>query len=107
MQRVAFRLTIKPGKQEEYRAAHAEVWPELLADLTAAGFRNYSIFADDRDLFGYLECDDWEASQAAMATSDANHRWQAYMTDYLETPVDPEAKQGLREMDLVFHLEGS
>lgn len=107
MQRVAFRLTIKPGKQEAYRAAHAGVWPELLADLTAAGYRNYSIFADDRDLFGYLECDDWEASQRAMATSDANHRWQAYMADYLETPVDPEGKQGLLEMDQVFYLAGS
>ncbi len=105
MQRVAFRLRVRQGKLEQYREAHATVWPELLADLTAAGFRNYSIFADGHELFGYLECDDWDACQRAMAQSDANHRWQAYMADYLETPVDPEGKQGMHLLEQVFHLD--
>ncbi|MDQ3656514.1 MAG: L-rhamnose mutarotase, partial [Chloroflexota bacterium] len=42
MQRVAFRLKVKPDKLDEYVRSHAEVWPELLADLKAAGYRNYS-----------------------------------------------------------------
>lgn len=105
MQRVAFRLRVKPGKLDEYVRLHAEVWPELLADLRAAGHRNYSIFVDGYDLFGYFECDDFEASQAAMARSDANHRWQAFMADYLETPVDPEGKEGLRLLQQVFLME--
>lgn len=103
MQRIAFRLRVKPGQLDEYIRLHGEVWPELLADLHAAGYRNYSIFADGLDLFGYFEVEDYEAAQAAMAASDANHRWQAFMTDYLETPVDPENRKGMHLMPEVFH----
>ena len=105
MPRVAFRLRVRPEKLEEYRQIHENVWPELLSDLSAAGYRNYSIFADGTELFGYLECDDWEASQAAMARSDANHRWQAWMSEYLETPVDPDGKESPLLMNEVFHLD--
>jgi L-rhamnose mutarotase len=105
VQRIAFRLRVQPGKLDEYIRLHGEVWPELLADLHAAGYRNYSIFSDGLDLFGYFETDDFDAAQAAMATSDANHRWQAFMTEYLETPVDPEGKQGMHLMPEVFHTE--
>lgn len=105
MQRVAFRLRVKQGKLDEYARLHGEVWPELLDDLRAAGYRNYSIFADGPELFGYFECDDFEAAQAVMARSDANHRWQAFMTEYLETPVDPEGKEGLHQLRQVFFME--
>ena len=89
--RVAFRLRIQPGKRDEYIAQHTSVWPELLADLTAAGYRNYSIFNDGDDLFGYFECDDYDASNTAMARSDANRKWQAFMSNYLESSPDPDA----------------
>ena len=105
MQRVAFRLRIKSGKRDEYVRIHGEVWPELLADMTAAGYRNYSIFADGDELFGYFETDDFDASQAALGNSDANRRWQAWMTEYLETPVDPEGKAGMNLMTEVFRMD--
>ena len=104
MQRVAFRLRVKPDRLDEYISIHAEVWPDLLADLTAAGYRNYSIFADGPELFGYLECDDWDASQKALAGSDANRRWQARMADYLETPVDPDNERPMNILRQVFFL---
>lgn len=105
MERVAFRLWVKPDKLEEYKRLHQEVWPELLADLRAAGVRNYSIFADGPELFGYLECDDWGASSAALARSDANRRWQEFMSGYLATPVDPDASESMRMMEEVFRLD--
>lgn len=105
MQRVAFRLKVKPGKLDEYVRLHAEVWPDLLADLKTAGYRNYSIFADGTELFGYFECDDVDASQAAMARSDVNHRWQAFMADYLETPVDPQGNESMHLLKQVFLME--
>ncbi len=103
-QRVAFRLRVKPERLEEYKRLHREVWPELLNDMRAASIRNYSIFADGPELFGYLECDDWTAASAALAASDANRRWQAYMRDYLATPVDPSAPEPLRLLEEVFRL---
>jgi len=105
VQRVAFRLRVKPERLEEYKRLHQEVWPELLEDLRAASIRNYSIFADGPELFGYLECDDWEVSSAALARSDANRRWQAFMSGFLATPVDPDAAEPLRLMAEVFRLD--
>ena len=105
MQRVAFRLWVKPERLEEYTRLHQAVWPELLADMGAAGIRNYSIFADGPELFGYLECDDWQAASAALARSDANRRWQEFMQDYLATPVDPDASEPVRLMAEVFRME--
>lgn len=104
-QRVAFRLWVKPERLEEYKRLHQEVWPELLNDMRAASIRNYSIFSDGPELFGYLECDDWAAASAALARSDANRRWQDLMTGYLATPVDPDAPEPMRVMDEIFRME--
>ncbi len=105
MQRVAFRLWVQPDKLEEYKRLHREVWPNLLADMRSAGIRNYSIFADGPELFGYLECDDWSAVNAALAKSDANRRWQEFMADYLATPIDPAAGTFARPMEEVFRMD--
>ncbi len=104
MQRVAFRLWVKPERLEEYKRLHREVWPDLLEDMRAASIRNYSIFADGPELFGYLECDDWGAASEALARSDANRRWQEFMAGYLATPVDPGASEPLRLLQEVFRM---
>lgn len=105
MQRIAFRLRVKPDRLDEYLEIHRNVWPEMLADLRGAGYRNYSIFADGNELFGYLECDDWDAAQQALSESDANRRWQEWMTTYLETPVGPDRKRPMNLLDQIFFLE--
>jgi len=102
--RVAFRLKVRPGKLDEYLEHHTKVWPELLQDLTAAGYRNYSIFNDGNDLFGFFECDDCDAANAAMAKSDANRRWQSFMSSFLEAAPDPEAGPTVM-MQEVFRLD--
>jgi L-rhamnose mutarotase len=45
VQRVAFRLRLKPDAIEEYESAHAQVGPELLAKLKEVGISDYSIFS--------------------------------------------------------------
>ena len=105
MQRIGFRLAVKPDRFDEYKRIHREVWPDLLADISAAGIRNYSIFARGPELFGYLECDDWDAAKAALAGSDANRRWQAWMRDYLATPIDPDQEEPQELLEEVFHLD--
>ena len=105
MQRVAFRMRVKPERLAEYKQLHQAVWPELLDDMRSASIRNYSIFADGPELFGYLECDDWSTTTAALAYSDANRRWQELMSDYLATPVDPDASAPLRVLEEVFRMD--
>ncbi len=105
MQRVAFRLWVNPERLEEYKRLHQEVWPELLEDMRAASIRNYSIFADGPELFGYLECDDWDAATEALARSPATRRWLAVMRPNPPTPLDPDAAAPLRLLEDVFRME--
>jgi L-rhamnose mutarotase len=105
MERVAFLLQVRPDRMDEYRARHREVWPEMLDALREAGWRNYSLFArEDGMLFGYLETDDFEAAQRAMAGTDVNARWQAEMAEFFELPGDERPDTGLLRLEEVFHL---
>ena len=79
MARVAFSLTVRPELIDEYIARHSPVWPEMLAEIAAAGRRNYSLFLDrsTATLFGYYETDDDAAAQAYLASSEVAARWEA------------------------------
>jgi len=104
MERIGFVMRLLPGAEAEYRARHADVWPELLAALKAAGARNYSIYLRGEDLFGYLEVEDLRRFQAAMAASPVNERWQADMTRLIDPLTDP-ATGFHQQLDEVFHLD--
>lgn len=107
MQRVAFLIRVKPEKLDEYRKLHNPIWPELAAELKAAGIRNYTLWLQpDGSEFGYLECDDWQASCDYLATSDVHTRWQELMQYYLATPVDAAAGgQPVEMLERVFLME--
>ena len=102
-ERIGFSMRLLPGSEAEYRRRHAAVWPDLLADLRSAGARNYSIFLSGDDLFAYLEVDDFTAFTEAMATSEANARWQEQMAALIDPLTDP-ATGFHRRLDEVFHL---
>ncbi|MFC7329654.1 L-rhamnose mutarotase [Marinactinospora rubrisoli] len=105
MQRVCFLLRVRQDRLAEYRARHAEVWPEMRAALTAAGWRNYSLFSrDDGLVVGYLETDDFEAARAAMAGTDVNARWQAEMAPFFEG-IEGRPDEAMVPLTEIFHLE--
>ena len=56
MEHIAWKGRIKPGCKAEYQCRHAEIWPEMVEVLKAAGICNYSIFYCNDELFGYYEC---------------------------------------------------
>lgn len=100
--RSAFVLHVRPDKLDEYVEAHREVWPELLAALRAAGIRNYTIFRNGNEMFGYFEADDLEAAGSYLAAQDVNARWQDTMASLLEERV-PDT--GPASLDEVFRLD--
>ena len=105
MQRLGFLLKVRAERLEEYRRRHRAVWPEMLAALGEAGWRNYSLFLRDNGLlFGYFETDDVERALAGMASRDVNTRWQADMAPFFE-PLDGRLDQGLLRLEEVFHLD--
>lgn len=103
-ERVCFQLQVRPECIEEYRHRHAAVAPEMLRALTAAGWRNYSLFLrDDGLVVGYFESDDLAAALEGMAASEANARWQAEMAPlFLESAARPQ--DGLVRLEEVFNL---
>ena len=106
MQRICFQLQVRPDRLDEYRERHAAVWPEMLAALSAAGWRNYSLFlAPSGMLIGYLEADDFEAALAAMERTEVNARWQAEMGEFFQDLEGRRPDEGLFRLDEVFHLD--
>ncbi|MEV0598969.1 L-rhamnose mutarotase [Streptomyces sp. NPDC050315] len=105
MQRVCFLLKVRPEKVEEYRRRHAAVWPEMLAALSGAGWRNYSLFLrEDGLLVGYLETEDFDAARAAMEATEVNARWQAEMAGFFEELDGQAPDAAMRPLTEVFHL---
>jgi L-rhamnose mutarotase len=101
-QRRAFVLRVKSDRIDEYVTAHQEVWPEMLDALRQAGIRNYTIFRDGSQVFGYFEAEDLEAAGRHMAAQDVSHRWQDAMADLLEEGVPDAGPPSLPE---VFRLD--
>jgi L-rhamnose mutarotase len=88
MQRIAFLMRIQSGTEAEYTRRHQQVWPEMQAELRAAGAHNYSIFRDGLQLFAYLEVDDLDRYRAFLAQSAVATRWETYMSDILVRDVE-------------------
>ena len=101
-ERSAFVLRIRPDKVDEYVEAHLNVWPELLAALHASGIRNYSIFRNGNEVFGYFETDDLAAAASFMEGQEINARWQDTMAGLLEERV-PDA--GPPTLEEIFRLD--
>jgi L-rhamnose mutarotase len=102
MERVCFLLQVRAERLDEYKERHRAVWPEMLDALRAAGWHNYSLFLrEDGLLVGYLETNDFEAAQRAMAQTEVNDRWQRDMAPFFGGRAD---EGGFERLEEVFHL---
>ena len=94
MQRVAFVMHVKEGQQAEYIRRHREVWPQVLADLERAGVEQMNIFMAGRQLFLYMEVDDYAEAARILGECPESVRWEAYMEPIMEDAggqtYDPE-----------------
>jgi len=89
MQRRALILMVKEGKEEEYRHAHANVWPELIQAAREAGLRNHSTFISGRTVIAYLEAEDVEEAFSRLLKKDVKRRWDKAMSELLEATDTP------------------
>ena len=102
--RVCFQLQVRPELLDEYLSRHSPVWPEMLAEIAAAGRRNYSLFLGEGGmLIGYYETEDDQAAQAYLAQSDVAARWEAEMASFF---IDLEGRpdQAATPLTEVFNL---
>lgn len=89
MQRVAFRMQLKPGFEEEYQRRHELIWPELQKLLKDSGIHEYAIFLDPvtLGLFGSLQVTDI-SKMDELPSQPVMQKWWAYMKDIMETNED-------------------
>ena len=89
MQRVAFKMKLFDGREEEYKKRHDAIWPELKTLLKETGIEDYSIFLDQETniLFGVLKVEN-----ALGLDEPPGHpvmkKWWAYMKDMMESNPD-------------------
>jgi L-rhamnose mutarotase len=106
MARYCFLLRVRPELLDEYKERHRAVWPAMLAALRDSGWRNYSIFArPDGLLVGYVEADDLDAAQQAMADTEVNSRWQAEMSRYFVGLDGRGPDESFELLDEIFNLD--
>ena len=89
MQRIAFKMKLFNGCEEEYKRRHDALWPELQSLLKQAGIKDYSIFLDEatNTLFGYLTIAD-KTKLDELPNEPIMKKWWAYMKDIMEANED-------------------
>jgi L-rhamnose mutarotase len=99
MEKVAFKMKLKPGFKDEYN----EIWPELSALLKANGISDYTIFLDEETntLFGVQQLSG--QSSQDLGSTEIVQKWWAYMADIMDT--NPDNSPVSTRLTKVFHLD--
>ena len=89
MTRIAFKMKLFEGFEEEYQKRHNALWPDLQALLKTTGIHEYSIFLDPttNSLFGFLKAEDPKALDN-LPSHPVMQRWWKYMGDIMESNPD-------------------
>ena len=105
MIRKAFKMSVDPGREEEYARRHNPIWRELEGTLLQHGVVSYSIFLDrdTNQLFAYVELQS-AAQWDAIASTDVCRRWWRHMSDLM--PHHDDRSPIATDLVEVFHIEG-
>ena len=104
MNRISFKMKLKPGMKEEYKMRHDKIWPELKELIQSTGISDYSIFLDEETniLFAVQKQDGNQTSQD-LGLNPIVQKWWAYMADIMETNPDNSPKSW--NLEEVFYME--
>ena len=99
-------ILLRPDAIEEYEQYHREPWAEVQHELSAAGFRNYSIYRFGETLFSYREYvgDDYAADMARLDAHEPSQRWLAIM-HRLQVGVNGAIPAQWVQLPEIFHLD--
>ncbi len=89
MKRIAFKMQLHKGFEEEYQKRHEVLWPELEKLLKETGIVEYSIFLDEttNSLFGVLKVTN-EQNLNNLPNHPVMQKWWAYMKDIMDSNND-------------------
>ena len=107
MQRYGSVIKLKPEKLEEYKALHANVWPEVLQMIWECNIRKYTIYYKDGFLFSHFEYtgDDFDADMKKMAADPKTQEWWK-LTDPCQEPLETRKPgEWWASMEEFFHVD--
>jgi L-rhamnose mutarotase len=105
-------IELLPEKEKLYRKLHADVWPQVIAELKKAHFQNFSIFLLELEgkkyLFNYIEYagDNLQKDFAGIANNPIiRDKWDP-MTDACEKPLPgtPKGDQW-KSLEMLMHIQ--
>lgn len=107
MKRFAMVLKIKPGKKQDYKSIHENVWPEILEALKDSNIKNNSTFVNDELLFMYLEYsgNDFESDWKKYGENSKVQEWVTKLRNLIEAYEHPVPKSGWTILEEAFHLD--
>tara|TARA_B100001248_G_scaffold251244_1_gene226125 strand:+ start:411 stop:746 length:336 start_codon:yes stop_codon:yes gene_type:complete len=104
VEKIAFKMKLHQGMEDEYKKRHDEIWPELLDLLVQAGITDYSIFHDEDTniLFAVM----WRKKDHKMEhlkDKDIMQKWWSYMADIMDS--DETSEPVTKPLKMVFHMK--
>lgn len=89
MPRIAFRMQLLKGYEDEYKKRHDALWPELEQLLKSTGISAYSIYLDEstHSLFAQMTVEDQRRLEQ-LPSHPVMQKWWKYMGDIMETNSD-------------------
>ena len=103
MERIAFKMKLKPGFENEYKKRHDELWPEMAELIKQSGVTQYSIFLDKETniLFAYLQRDT-SVPDLQNVEHPLVQKWWKYMADVMD--VNEDLSPVVKPLSEVFFL---
>jgi L-rhamnose mutarotase len=104
VKRNTFVMHLHSGCEDEYKKRHDAIWPELKAELRAAGVSDYSIYFDPKtnNLFAYQILAD-DATDGELASKDIVKKWWHMMKDIMD--VNPDESPVCDSLTELFHMD--
>ena len=89
LQRLAFKMKLKPGSAAEYQRRHDSIWPELSALLKESGVSDYSIFLDEEtDTLFAVQKVEGDGGSQDLGSNPVVKKWWDYMADLMDVNDD-------------------
>lgn len=104
MRRVAFKMKLKAGFEDEYKKRHDQIWPQLAQELSRNGVHDYSIFFDRETstLFAVQKLAENNTADK-LPQSVIVRKWWDFMSDIME--VNPDNSPVVFELSEKFSIK--
>lgn len=98
LSQMTYRMGLRPGSADAVATLYREAPAEVGDALRTAGVRRQWTWVEDGGAWSYLECDDLDATEAALAASDVYRGWTATLDRFVDERTKSEGRRRTREV---------